>query len=327
MIIDCAVYRDAQRIEHPEHRTDVAAAHADAERNGGFLWIGLFEPDPSELDEIAKELGLHPLAVEDAIKAHQRPKIERYADDVFFIVVKTLWYVDPDDAVETGEISVFLSPTYLVTVRHGQGGKLEDVRARVEAQMPQLGHGPVAALHAVLDEVVDGYEDVATDLQIDVTEVEQSVFSPVRTHDSERIYGLKREALEVRRAVMPLRDGLARFLRQRTDDLGPTALPFFRDVADHLARVGETVESLDHLLDNALTAHLAQLSVQQNEDMRKISAWGALLLAPTLVAGIYGMNFDNMPELHWAFGYPLALVLMAGVSLTLWRTFKRTGWL
>ena len=242
-------------------------------------------------------------------------------------MVKTLWYVDPDDAVETGEISVFLSPTYLVTVRHGQGGKLEDVRARVEAQMPQLGHGPVAALHAVLDEVVDGYEDVATDLQIDVTEVEQSVFSPVRTHDSERIYGLKREALEVRRAVMPLRDGLARFLRQRTDDLGPTALPFFRDVADHLARVGETVESLDHLLDNALTAHLAQLSVQQNEDMRKISAWGALLLAPTLVAGIYGMNFDNMPELHWAFGYPLALVLMAGVSLSLWRTFKRTGWL
>ncbi len=327
VIVDCAVYRDAQRIEDPEHRTDIAAAHADAEEHGGFLWIGLFEPDADELEAIAKELGLHHLAVEDAVKAHQRPKIERYGDDDFFIVLKTLWYVDPNDAVETGEIAVFLAPTYLVTVRHGEGGKLEDVRTRTEEQKDLLGHGPIAALHAVLDEVVDGYENVAADLEVDVTEVEQSVFSAERTHDSERIYGLKRESLEVRRAVIPLRDQLSRFLRQRTDDLGPTALPFFRDVADHLARVAETVDSLDHLLDNALTAHLAQLSMQQNEDMRRISAWGALLLAPTLVAGIYGMNFDDMPELHWAFGYPFALLLMASVSIVLWRAFKRSGWL
>lgn len=325
MIIDCAVYHRGQRIDDPAHREDVAAARKSAEEHDGFLWLGLYEPDEGELQDAAKELGLHPLAVEDAVKAHQRPKIERY-DDAYFMIIKTLWYVDEGDAVETGEVAVFVSPRYLVTVRHGEGSRLEHVRRRIEAEQETLGHGPLAALYAILDEVVDAYELVTDELETDVDEVEQSVFSDERTRDSDRIYRLRREVLEVRRAVVPLNEPLTRFVSDDRGQLG-AALPFYRDVADHLARAADTVESLDHLLDNALQAYLARLSVQQNDDTRKISAWAALFLAPTLVAGIYGMNFDAMPELHWALGYPFALGLMVAVSYGLWLAFKRSGWL
>ncbi len=328
MIIDCAVYREGERVLDSEHRTDVAKAHAAAEAEGGFLWIGLFEPSADELEAIADELELHRLAVEDAVKAHQRPKIERYGDESIFVVLKTLRYDDDQDAVETGEIAVFLSHRYIVTVRHGEASQLQDVRQRAEKELEILGNGPVAALYAILDEVVDGYELVAAELETDVEEVEKSVFSPDRTHDSERIYGLKRETLEVRRAVMPLRDPLIRFMRRDVDNkTSEPAMPYFRDVVDHLARVADTIDSVDQLLDSALSSHLARLSVQQNDDTRKISAWAALLVAPTLLAGIYGMNFEHMPELGWRLGYPLALLLMLAVSYALYRAFKRSGWL
>jgi len=327
MLIDCAVYRDGNRLDDPDHSTDVAAAHRAADDGGGFLWLGLFEPSHAELQDIADELGLHRLAVEDAVNAHQRPKIERYGDNALFLVLKTLWYEDEHDAVETGEIAVFLAEDHIVTVRHGHGLQLDDVRHRAEAELSILGNGPIAALYAILDEVVDGYDLVAGELENDVEEVERSVFSTDRTQDSQRIYGLKRETLEVRRAVLPLREPLIRFLHKDVETTSTAAMPFFRDVADHLARIGDAIDSIDQLLDSALSAHLARLSIQQNEDTRKISAWAALFLAPTLVAGIYGMNFDQMPELHWAFGYPFALILMVGVSYGLWLAFKRSGWL
>jgi magnesium transporter len=327
VIIDCAVYRDGERVADDEHRRNVAAAHAAADDGGGFLWIGLFEPTNAELQGIADELGLHRLAVEDAVKAHQRPKIERYGEGSIFLVLKTLRYDDAHDAVETGEIAVFLSERYIVTVRHGEAAQLEDVRHRAEEDLSILGNGPVAALYAILDEVVDRYEEVAAELETDVEEVEKSVFSPDRTHDSERIYRLKRETLEVRRAVLPLREPLVRFLHKDVETMSTEAMPFFRDVVDHLARVGDTVDSIDQLLDSALSSHLARLSIQQNEDTRKISAWGALLLVPTLVAGVYGMNFEHMPELGWRLGYPLAVLVMVVVSYALFRAFKRSGWL
>jgi magnesium transporter len=327
VLIDCAVYRDGKRVLDHEHKTDVAAAHADAESGGGFLWIGLYEPTKPELEQIAAELDLHRLAVEDAVKAHQRPKIERYGEQLIFVVLKTLRYVDSADAVESGEISIFVSSRYIVTVRHGVGSGLEDVRHWAEEELSILGNGPAAALYAIVDEVVDRYEQVAAELETDVEEIERSVFSPDRTHDSERIYGLKRETLEVRRAVLPLRGPLAQFVHKDAESLSAAAMPFFRDVADHLARVADTVDYIDALLDSALSAHLARLSVQQNEDTRKISAWGALLLVPTLVAGIYGMNFEIMPELEWSFGYPLTLLIMLTLSYGLYRAFKRSGWL
>lgn len=325
MIVDCAVYRRGERVDEPRHRDDVLAAREEAAAGGGFLWLGLYEPDAGELGAYADALGLHPLAVEDAVSAHQRPKIERYGDGIF-LVVKTLSYED-DDAVETGEVAMFVGADYLVTVRHGRGRGLEDFRRQVEGHAERLGHGPIAGVYAILDGIVDRYADVAAELELDVEEVERSVFSPARTQDSERIYRLKREVLEMRRAVLPLREPLTHLVRDDVGDLGDDAVPFFRDVADHAVRVAEQVDGLDHLLDNALSAHLARITVQQNDDVRRISAWAALFLAPTLVASIYGMNFDEMPELHWSLGYPLAMTLMVLGSYALWRSFKRSGWL
>ena len=325
VIIDCAVYRSGARLDAPPGELDLPAT---VQRLGSddFVWLGVHEPGPDELADVADALSLHPLAVEDAVKAHQRPKIEQY-DDATFIVVKTLTYEDRLDAVETGEVATFLGPHYIVTVRHGAGANLEPARRRAEVHQHHLGHGPHAAFYAILDEVVDGYAEVAAALEQDVNEVETSVFSSERTHDSERIYRLKRELLEVRRAVTPLRDPLVRLLHSDAGMASNEALPFFRDAVDHLMRVAETVDTLDSLLDSALSAHLARLSIQQNDDTRRISAVAALFLAPTLIAGVYGMNFQHMPELAWKYGYGFALFLMVAVSYGLYRAFKSSGWL
>ena len=323
MIVDSAIYRDGSRVEG---NGDCRALRARACEPGDFVWVGLSEPTEDEIAEVADVFGLHPLAVEDAVKAHQRPKLERY-EQMFFLVVKTLWYVDALDAVETGEIAIFVGQDFVVTVRHGQGNELHSARAQLESSPKVLRHGPGGVLYAVLDRVVDGYLVVADELIVDVDEIETSVFSTDRTNDSERIYTLKREIAEVRRAVMPLREPLNRFVAGTITGVQPEAAPFFRDVADHLSRVAETVDSLDGLLSTAFDAHVAQISVQQNDDMRKISAGAAIIVVPTLIAGIYGMNFDHMPELGWTYGYPLSLLLMAGVAGGLWALFKKSGWL
>jgi magnesium transporter len=325
VIVDSAVYRAGTRVPVDCGVADLAAMRDHCEP-GDFVWVGLHAPTIAELDEVADKFALHPLAVEDAVKAHQRPKLERY-DDTLFLVVKTLWYVDAEDAVETGEISLFVGPDFVISVRHGEGGGLQQARLELEAREAVLAHGPSAVVYAVCDQVVDGYEHVTDALVEDVDEVELSVFSDTRTNDSARIYVLKRELAEVRRAVLPLRDPIGRFANGTVHGIDRDAAPYFRDVGDHLARTAETVDELDSLLSTAFEAHLARISVQQNEDMRKISAGAALVVVPTLIAGIYGMNFDHMPELHWTFGYAWAVALMIGASAGLLWFFKRSGWL
>jgi magnesium transporter len=326
MIVDSALYRGGVRVSVDCDKDDLRSIRAQVSGEGDFVWVGMHQPDEAELDRVADVFGLHPLAVEDALKAHQRPKLERYEDGLF-LVVKTLWYVDPEDAVETGEINLFVGRDYIVTVRHGEGTELHTARLDLEQQTAVLGHGPSAVVYAVCDRVVDGYEEVALSLDEDVDEVEQSVFSPTRTQDARRIYILKRELAEMRRAVNPLREPMKRFATGSVPFVTQEAAPFFRDVADHVLRVSESIETLDALLSTAFDAHQTQVQVQQNEDMRKISAWVAIAAVGTLVAGIYGMNFRHMPELHWRFGYFFALGLMAGASVLLYRLFKKSGWL
>jgi magnesium transporter len=325
VIVDNALYRDGVRVPVDCGVADLAVMR-ERINPGDFVWIGLHEPTATELGEVADAFGLHPLPVEDALKAHQRPKLERY-DDSLFLILKTLWYVDADDAVETGEISLFVGHDFVVSVRHGAGSDLHAARMDLEARQKVLVHGPSSVVYAVCDQVVDHYQEVADCLTADVDEVEESVFSPERTQDAARIYVLKRELAEVRRAVLPLRDPVRRFTDASVPGIHADAAPYFRDVGDHLSRVSDTIDALDSLLSTAFDAHIAQISVQQNDDMRKISAGAALVVVPTLIAGVYGMNFDHMPELHWTFGYAWALALMFGSSGLLYVLFKRSGWL
>ena len=326
VIVDNALYRDGVRVDCGTETSDLAGVRALAVGPDDFVWVGLHEPTADELQAVADVFELHPLAVEDALSAHQRPKLERYADSLFMIL-KTLWYVDEHDAVETGEINLFVGDNFVVTVRHGAGGGLHEARIALEGMRHVLSHGTSAVVYAVCDQVVDRYEEVAGSLVVDVDEVEASVFGTERTNDSARIYVLKRELAEMRRAVLPLRDPVHRFATGAVRGIDADAAPYFRDVADHLARVADTIEDLETLLSAAFEAHLAQISIQQNDDMRKISAAVGLIAAPTLVAGIYGMNFTHMPELGWAFGYPMALLLMAASSLAIFIVARRAGWL
>ncbi|MER7479764.1 magnesium and cobalt transport protein CorA [Streptomyces sp. NPDC126510] len=331
MIVDCAIYRDGQRTEGPE---DLSDALGDARTAGGFVWIGLHEPTEDEFDHVTQEFGLHPLAVEDALKAHQRPKLEVY-DDSLFVVLKPVAYEPQSDTVSSGEIMIFLGDSFVVTVRHGEGSPLKAVRHRLEREPELLGKGPTAVLYAVADATVDHYLDVATELQTDLEGLEAEVFSPDgggSRNTASRIYDFKRQVLEFRRATGPLAPPMSRLAG--TASTGVTvpfvddrARPFFRDVNDHLTRVNESVENLDRLVSDILSAHLAQMSVRQNDDMRKISAWAAMAAIPTMFAGIYGMNFEHMPELRYGWSYPALMALMAVLEVMVFRLFKRRGWL
>ncbi|MEX1657186.1 magnesium/cobalt transporter CorA [Streptomyces pseudovenezuelae] len=331
MIVDCAIYREGHRSEGPE---DLSDALDRARLAGGFVWIGLHEPTEKEFELVTKEFGLHPLAVEDALKAHQRPKLEVY-DDSLFVVLKPVVYEPDSDTVSTGEVMLFLGDAFVVTVRHGVGSPLKAVRERLEQEPKLLGKGPTAVLYAVADAVVDHYLEVATELGTDLEELEAEVFSPDGGGSggtASRIYTFKRQVLEFRRATVPLTMPLTRLAGVgayggTVPFVNDKARPFFRDVNDHLARVNESVEGLDRLVSDVLSAHLAQMSVRQNDDMRKISAWAAMAAIPTMIAGIYGMNFDHMPELHWVWAYPAVIALMAVLEVLLYRTFKRRGWL
>jgi magnesium transporter len=325
MIVDSALYRGGER-HRLELDDDVLARVRSDCSPGDFVWVGLHEPDPDEMQQLATMFALHPLAVEDSLTRRQRPKVEPY-DDMLFLVVKTLWYVDERDEVETGQVSMFLGPDFVVTVRQGAGVELASVRDDLEHKAHLLAHGPTAVVYSICDRVVDAYEQVVSELDTDVDEVEASVFSPDRSQDSQRIYVLKRETAEVRRAVQPLREPMHRFAATAYPFLHKDSAPFFRDIEDHVHRVAEAVENLDSLLSTAFDAHLARIQVQQNEDMRKISAWVAIAGVCTLVAGVYGMNFEVMPELEWRLGYLWAWGLMVAASLLLYRLFKRSGWL
>jgi magnesium transporter len=328
-IVNCGLYVDGYRVAFDG---DFREAARRARELDGFVWMGLHEPSADQLTELAREFDLHPLAVEDAVFAHQRPKLDRY-DDTLFAVLKTVQYVEHEhltatsEIVQTGEVMVFVGPNFAITVRHGQHGGLAATRAQLETEPELLRHGPSAVLHAIADHVVDSYLSVANEIETDVDDVETSVFSPRRTQDVERIYQLKRELLELRRAVLPLRIPL-RTLAERHLAAVPTEVrEYFRDVEDHHQRVREQIASFDELLTSILQACLARVTVSDNEDMRKISAWVAIAAVPTSVCAIYGMNFTHMPELNWTYGYPLVMGVIAVVCLLLYRGFRRNGWL
>ncbi|MGI5453346.1 magnesium and cobalt transport protein CorA [Streptomyces sp. CA-249302] len=332
MIVDCAIYRDGRREDGP---ADLSVALAQCRRGrDAFVWIGLYEPTEKEFGRVTDEFGLHPLAVEDALTAHQRPKLEVY-DDSLFMVIKPVGYEAKSDIVTSGEVMVFVGDSFVVTVRHGEEAPLAAVRHRLEEEPEMLRHGPTAVLYSIADAVVDHYVEVAHELGIDLEELEAEVFSPSgggSRHTASRIYAFKRQILEFRRATGPLAQPLARLagggvFGVRVPFVHEKAQPFFRDVSDHLTRVNESVEGLDRLVSDVLSAHLAQMSVRQNDDMRKISAWAAMAAIPTMLAGIYGMNFDHMPELHWLWSYPAVILAMAALEVLLYRQFKRRGWL
>ncbi|WP_456600569.1 magnesium/cobalt transporter CorA [Blastococcus sp. SYSU DS0616] len=327
-VVDCAVYVDGRRQE----AVAPDAALRMAEERGGFVWLGLYAPSEEELGAIAERYDLHPLAVEDAVYAHQRPKLEPY-DDALFMVLKTATYVEHEEltatseVVDTGEVMVFLGPRYVITVRHGEHGGLAHLRQRLEEQQELLCLGPSAVLYAVADLVVDTFVEVSAAVEEDVEELEASVFSPERTDDIGRLYQLKRELVSLRRAVSPLEVPLQK-LAERPVDVVPAAMrSYFRDVLDHALRVRDQVGGLDELLTSILQASLARTTMADNEDMRKISAYAGIIAVPTAIAGIYGMNFDYMPELRWPWAYPAVLLLIATVITLLYRGFKRNGWL
>ncbi|HYP49052.1 MAG TPA: magnesium/cobalt transporter CorA [Thermoleophilaceae bacterium] len=323
MIVDCAIYEGGRRLNG---ELELHQATEACRAPGAFAWIGLLEPTEEEFDSIRREFDLHPLAVEDAIKAHQRPKLEIFGE-MLFLVLKTARYVDSDEVVNLGEILIFLGEDYIITVRHGEGTDLHGVRRQLEREPELLRHGTGAVLHAIVDRVVDDYSPALAGLEDDIEEVEDEVFSPARSNPAERIYKLKREALEFYRAAAPLVSPVDRLADGELTHVQPEVRAYFRDVQDHLLRVHEQLESYRDLLTAVLQANLAQVTVQQNEDVRKISAAVALIAVPTMIAGIYGMNFEHMPELGWRFGYPLVLTLMALICATLFRFFKRSGWL
>lgn len=332
MIVDCAIYRDGRRTEDRGDLSD-ALDHCRA-AGDAFVWIGLYEPTENEFELVTEEFALHPLAVEDALKAHQRPKLEVYEDSLF-VVLKPVAYEPESDTVTSGEVMVFVGDSFVVTVRHGEESPLKAVRERLESDPETMRHGPTAVLYAIADATVDHYLEVATELGTDLEHLEAEVFSPQSggsRNTASRIYAFKRQVQEFRRATVPLTVPLARLSSPgpKAADVpfvNEKAQPFFRDVNDHLLRVNESVEGLDRLVSDILSAHLAQMSVRQNDDMRKISAWAAMAAVPTMVAGIYGMNFDHMPELHWRWSYPVVIGSLVVLEFLLFRLFKRRGWL
>lgn len=323
MIVDCGHYRDGARQNDRPLEIERAAELAGGD--GEFVWLGLHEPDAAELGRAQRAFGLHELAVEDASGSHQRPKIEDY-DGSYFIVLHSARYIDATEEVEFGEIHIFAAPGYVIAVRRGDASPLTRARRRLEASPELMRHGAAAAVWAIVDEVVDAYEPVAAGLENDITEVEEQVFAE-DADPTQRIYFLKREVIAFHRALAPLIAPLERIERGGPPAVSDELRPFFRDIADHARRVDEQVNSQRELLTSILEANLALQSVRQNEVVRKISAYAALIAVPTFLASVYGMNFDHMPELDWSLGYPLVLVVMAAVVATLYRFFRRAGWL
>jgi magnesium transporter len=334
VIVDQALYVEGSRRPCGDLSDELLALRAKG-APGDFLWIGLKDPTTAEFEEVNDELQLHPLAVEDAVKGRQRAKVERYESSVF-VVLKPLHYVEETSDIETSELMCFVGDHFVVTVRRGEAGPLAGLRHRLESAPGGVRGGPMAVLHAIVDGVVDAYRLIDAEVSADLDDIETAVFSGADL-DSSTIYRLKREVLEFRRAAVPLAAPLAALHHENSQHVVDPELRLqFRDVSDHLQSVIDHVESYDRLLTDVLGAHLAQVAVQQNSDMRRISAWVAIAAVPTMVAGIYGMNFDYMPELaasvdvggrEFHYGYFVVLAVMAVACASLYRAFKRSGWL
>lgn len=337
-LIDSGIYLDGKRISSPGNLPETYRDLNNS--NGSMAWIGLSRPEKSELQSLAAQFDLHELALEDAVMAHQRSKIERYGDTLF-VVLRAAQYVDSREEIEFSELHVFVGANFIITVRHGRTPDLAQVRRRLESDTTLLRLGPEAVLYAILDAVVDGYAPVVSGLENDIDEIETEVFSGA-AEVSRRIYELSREVIEFQRSANPTLNILSA-LSGGFDKYGISEelQQYLRDVADHTAQAVERIEGFRLMLRDILTVnatmvaqrqneemkHLAQASNEQNEEVKKISAWAAILFAPTLVGTVYGMNFKNMPELDWEYGYPLSIGLMAGISILLYGLFKKRGWI
>ncbi|WP_213284205.1 magnesium and cobalt transport protein CorA [Cellulomonas hominis] len=328
---DCGLYTEGRRVPG---RVPLGEAGDAARATEGYVWVGLREPSAADIAEVAAEFHLPSLAVDDAVNAHQRPKLEMY-DDVVFVVLKPVRYVDHVEVVEITEIAMFLRPHAVVSVRHGEGGVLRQVRSELDAGVPpEEDFGPAGVLYRTADRVVDAYEVALEHIDLDVDDIERLVFGPGEDDHSERIYKLKQEVAEFRRAMLPLQRPLERLAAGEVPHVPAAAEPYFRDVHDHLLRAVDAIEVIDRQLTDVLQANTARVTtgqsrvaLRQNEDMRKISAWAAIALVPTAIAGIYGMNFEHMPELGTRYGYFVVLAVIAGACIGLHRAFRRNRWL
>ena len=315
MLIDQARYRNGQRLG------------MDAPKlSGDFDWIGLSEARPAELERLAEDYSLNVLAVEDTLSGKQRPKLDEYPEHTF-LLLKTVAYDPRSERVILGDVSLYISPEYVIAVRHGEALPLKSVRAQLEANPKKLADGPTSVVHEIVDRLVDQYMDVSAHLLEDVEQLEDSVFDDEVPSPASRLYFVKREVIEFRRAVLPLVTPLTKLAEGKVGNVDPKYSALFADVRDHLLKVMDEIEFMNDLIDAALHANAALIQVNQNADMRKISAWVGIGAVPTMVAGIYGMNFDHMPELGWKFGYPLVMVGLAVVCGLLFRTFRRNRWL
>ena len=324
MIVDCAHYKDGKR-QH-EGPMDLEEAARCVEGEGEFVWLGIHEPTPGDLQRLRQLFGLHELAVEDAERAHERPKVEDY-DESFFVVLKTAHYDQVNEQVHFGEINLFLGPKYAISIRHGEASELASARRRLESRPDLLRMGPAAVMWAVADKVVDDYFPVADGIEDDIEEVEQDVFDDDRPAPTQRIYFLKREVIEFHRAVWPLLGPLDAITRGAFAQVPEELQRYFRDVNDHARRIDEQVNSQRELLTSVLEANLALVSVNQNEVVKKISSIAAIIALPTFIASVYGMNFEHMPELDSPVGYPAALLAMALTVVVLTAFFRRIDWL
>jgi magnesium transporter len=296
-------------------------------QSGRFVWVGLHEPDEEMLAEIQQEFSLHDLAVEDAARAHQRPKLERYGDSIF-VVLRTAHVDDSTGGIDFGETHLFVGSNYVVSVRHGGSLPYTQVRTRCEANPDLLVKGPVFVFYSIMDFIVDGYFPLVDTFEDKLAELEDNVFQQTLPRETtERIYQLKRDLLEVKRAVAPLVDVCNRLVRGDVPLVPEDSRVYFRDVYDHVIRINEMIDTLRELLSAALEANLSLVSVSQNEAMKRLAGWAAIVAVPTMIAGVYGMNFKFMPELDWSLGYPLALTAMVSACAFLYYKFKRSGWL
>ena len=327
MIVDYAIYRNGERVAEPRELTDMLEACRDG---GGIAWVGLYRPTEEEFGAVAREFGLHELAVEDAVNAHQRPKLERYGETLF-CVLRPARYIDETETVGFGEVHIFAGQHFVITVRHSEAPDLAAVRHSLEARADLLRRGPVAILHAIMDRVVDDYAPVVAGVENDIDEIEDQVFGGGEDV-TRRIYELLREVIAFQRATKPLPGVLDQLMQAHGSD--DEEHRYLRDVQDHSLRVVEQAEGFRQLLQNIFSVNLnretkalTEISNAQNEEVKKISAWAAILFAPTLVASIYGMNFDHMPELKWTLGYPFALALMLLLGFALYKQFKRRNWI
>jgi magnesium transporter len=324
MIVDCAHYRDGRRQHDGPMRPEDAAAIC--RRDPGFVWLGMVDPSQEELEHMQRTFGLHELAVEDARDFHLRPKVEQYDGEVSFVVLRTARYVDKSEEVEFGEIAVFISPRFVITVRQGAASDLHGARLRLEQRPALLEEGTGAVLWAILDKVVDDYAPVVEGLERDIEEVEHTVFSGAAA-PTQRIYFLRREVSDFYRAVHPLLAPVEALERGSLPIVTPALGQYFRDIGDHLKLVNDEVAAERDLLTTVLEANMAVISVEQSAVVRRISAWAAIITVPTFIASFYGMNFAHMPELKWPGAYPLTVVLMVVAAVGLYVSFKRARWL